>query len=54
MQFYDTDLNSVNDADFFSDNEPPKDIIMEKKLVRKGNMFRIYKQILQVHNSKKR
>jgi hypothetical protein len=26
-KFYDSDLASVNEKDFLSDNEPPKDVI---------------------------
>lgn len=34
-KFYDSDLASVNEEDFLSDNEPPKDIVHERKLYHK-------------------
>lgn len=33
--FYDSDLASINEKDFLSDNEPPKDVIEERKLLKK-------------------
>ena len=33
--FYDSDMASVNENDFLSDNEPPKDIVYERKLLHK-------------------
>lgn len=49
MNFYDSDLNSMHQSDFESDNEPPKDILMEKKLVKKYELKRIFKQIVRVY-----
>lgn len=46
-KYYDSDIQSVNLEDFESDNEPPQDIIKEKKLLKKEKMLRIHKTILQ-------
>lgn len=34
-KFYDSDLASVNEKDFLSDNQPPKDIAQQRKLLHK-------------------
>ena len=47
-KFYDSDLQTDNPMDFESDNEPPKDIIREKKLLKKTELHRIHKEIWQV------
>ena len=38
----------MNEKDFQSDNEPPKDIISERKLLFKEKMQHTYKTILKV------
>lgn len=48
LDFYDSDLKSDNPDDFLSDHEPPKDIVRERKLLKKTDLFRIYKEIWQV------
>ncbi len=48
MKFYDSDLASDNPADFYSDHEPPKDKIHDKKQLRKEELRRIHKQIISV------
>lgn len=51
MDFYDSDLKSDNPDDFLSDHEPPSDIVRERKLLKKTDLFRIYKEIWQVNKS---
>lgn len=46
--FYDSDLASVNEKDFLSDNEPPKDQIQERKLLYKEKMLHVYKTIVRI------
>ena len=46
--FYDSDIASVNEKDFMSDNEPPKDKVLDRKLLHKEKMLHIYKTIMKV------
>lgn len=48
LDFYDSDLHSDNPDDFLSDHEPPSDIVRERKLLKKIELFRIYREIWQV------
>ncbi|KAL4496561.1 hypothetical protein ABPG72_015922 [Tetrahymena utriculariae] len=48
LDFYDSDLQSDNPDDFHSDHEPPKDIVRERKLLKKTELLRIYKEIWQI------
>ncbi|EGR27393.1 hypothetical protein IMG5_196630 [Ichthyophthirius multifiliis] len=48
LLYYDSDLQSDNPPNFDSDNEPPKDIIRESKLLIKTDLNRVYKEIWQV------
>lgn len=46
--FYDSDLASVNEKDFLSDNEPPKDQIEERKLLYKEKKLHVFKTIVRL------
>ena len=47
-EYYDSDIASVNEADFLSDNEPPKEIVGEKRIITKEKFKRVYKSIYRL------
>lgn len=49
--FYDSDLASINEKDFLSDNEPPKDTIQERKLLFKEKLLHVHKTIIRLGNN---
>lgn len=49
FKFYDSDILSDAPVNIFSDSEPPKDIVHERKLIKKEKFRRIHKEIWQVN-----
>jgi hypothetical protein len=41
-------MASVCEKDFMSDNEPPKDIVQERKLLYKEKLLHVFKTIIRV------
>ncbi len=41
-------MASVCEKDFQSDNEPPKDIVQERKFLYKEKLLHVYKTIIRV------
>jgi hypothetical protein len=39
---------SKDEKDFLSDNEPPKDIVQERKLLYKEKLLHVFKTIIRV------